>query len=219
MIYLLLLIIAEIMLFIFAWSSKSITPMEALIRSNMVFIVFFAGKLMMFDGLITNIGTVFYATVMAGQIFILEKYGFERAKTTINSIIFVLSIAFTLGYIVYLFPILPHNEIAKSINNVIFSSWRIIWSAYLAFYIAQSLFLIVWKRLESQWFYIRNIAGIITIQFIDSVLFFTVAFGYSTKLFALICLGFLVKIAIGFIFLPIIRIMKVRNPQYNIDIG
>ena len=56
----------------------------------------------------------------------LEKYGFERAKTTINSIIFVLSIAFTLGYIVYLFPILPHNEIAKSINNVIFSSWRII---------------------------------------------------------------------------------------------
>ena len=204
----LILIAIEIALFTFGATRGNKSGMESLMRGNTAMIILFAGKLMMIGGLITNIGTVLYATVVAGQMFILEKYGFNQARQVMNSIIYSITNIFMVGIGIYYMPIIAGNDVAYSINAVLDHSWRIIAASYLAFYIAQSLMLYLWYKYHSKGFWFRMILSLVALQAVDSLLFFPTAFGFVSNLTTIIISGFVVKIIIGLLFLPIIKYFK-----------
>ncbi len=151
------------------------------IAVNLILIGIFGAKLISVFGLVTNVGNVFYACVFLATHFLIERHGKNVAWQTIW---------FGAGFVVF-FTVVSQfavnyngSSLSDAINDAsatLFSfSPRVIIASILAYAFAQyiniSVFSWIRGKTNGKLLWLRSNSANIISQFIDSCLFFSIAF-------------------------------------------
>lgn len=177
---------------------------------NLLLVSIFGAKLISVFGFVTNNGNVFYATVFFAIQLITEQYGKKEAYKGIwigacSMVFFMLMAQFTL-----LQAGLPQTSTVNLAIDELFKAVpRIALASVLAFVVSQfvniSLFSYLYQKTAGKALYLRVNASNIVGQFVDSVLFFVIAF-YGTaqigSFLEIFIVGYILKVCIGVLTTP-----------------
>ena len=152
---------------------------------QILFIGIFGNQEITVFGLTSNIGNLFYASVVFGMCLMMEIYGVEEARRTRN--------------------VLAGCVLAASLLGVVPVGSQILIASLAAFLAAQTVFIHLWERFRSRTIFLYNVGSSIATQAVDSIVFFPIAFvgirtveqmtGYALD-------GFLLKSLFAFVALP-----------------
>lgn len=146
-----LLLISDFALVSFA-SIIGIHYLRAFMVANILLIGLLGSKELVMFGFTSNIGNIFYATVILGSCLMLQLYGEREARKTIQAVGF--------------------TAIGVALLQVIPSTSRILVASLTAFMLAQTVLIYSW-----QWFgRLRVLGSSIVAQAVDSIVFFPLAF-------------------------------------------
>lgn len=183
-----LLIAIEMALMVYATLAEGPYRMRGLIALNMVLISLFAPKLFEYHGFISNVGNVFYAAVMIMQTYIFMQYGHKAAVSTIRMTLFSLVSVLALVYAMSIVPAVAGNEVfSAAVSQVTNFSLETIFASFFAFVIGQSVLVYFLDKTNPA-------VAIIVAQFVDTVIFFPIAFSYSPALLGIMITGFIFKV-------------------------
>lgn len=201
--------VVELLASVFAIKSKNLHFIRAIIVINMVLISLFAPLLIGYAGFVSNVGNIFYATVVGLQMYILMHYGKKEATETINKIVFVL---FTLSGIylglnlLHCFPV-PEG-FCSSVKLLTNQSPLTLLVAVFAFIIGQLSLIksyeIFTKKINSN--ILCAFFAIVVAQFVDSVVFFGIAFNDFFGLLQIMIVGFVFKVLLALVTLPVLKL-------------
>ena len=202
-----LLLAMEFAIIVYAGSRpNSHTILGAGVFVNMVLIVLFAPYLIEVGGLVTNIGTVFYASVVASMCVVIERFGPRVAKDAIPNTYIRLLIIFAACYAISLLPVVDGNEgFAAAAKIISRHNLIIVTASFAAFALSQIVLVIAYPKLRAHYGPAAAVAiGTVLCQAVDSPVFFGVAFynqcPYSYMTLAVT--GFLVKVLFGAVLYP-----------------
>jgi uncharacterized integral membrane protein (TIGR00697 family) len=173
---------------------------------NLFLVSIFGAKLITIGAFTTNVGNIFYAGVFFATYLLIEHYGVAAARTSIYLGLFGLaSLVITTPFVLLLTDpaILPLRGGLEVISRIAVAS-------LFAFLLAQQLNVWLYTRLQEAYpekIWLRGAVAIVAAQFVDSVLFFWIAFGEtipSAVVFDTMLGGFLLKVFIGFLSIPLI---------------
>ncbi len=172
--------IVDILFILFA-SRRGINWLYGTIIVNLILVSIFGAKLITIFGFVTNAGNVFYACVFLATHFIIEKYGRAEGLKTIG-----LGAGFILFFVVMSqlatnFVGLPLSESANNAVTTLFDfSIRITFASILAYIFAQyvNIYIYDWLKVRARgkFLWLRSNGANIISQFVDSLLFFSIAF-------------------------------------------
>lgn len=187
---------------------------------NLILVALCAPKLFDIGGLVTNVTSIMHAAVFFIQGVIIMNFGKRATYWTIEMAIFTLLSFFAIWFMICQFP---SAEIAASID---YSSALAVITASMTKNILASLtsFIISTVVMVEIYTYCRNLRyhkglcyslGMVAGQFVDSILFFTVAFHLlpTGKQFELMITSFILKVALGFCYLPVVGCINRRIDQ------
>lgn len=147
-------------------------------------------------GYSSNVGNIFFATVMYGLSLKLILYGAAEAQEAVNNVLFALVIVF--GSIFLL-------QEAHVLSPLFGTRVRIVGASFVSFWLVQSFFIILLERHAARQSILRVPLITIAMQALDSAVFFPCAFAGDLPAgevmqFALI--GWLTKSAIAALSIP-----------------
>lgn len=184
----------------------------ALLHLNMLLILLLASKLLNIGGIITNIGTIFYATVVPIQYVILKLNGKDSFLKAIYSTYFIVTLGFLLIYILGAFPSLDTDNSAKVVNTITNLSVSTLGASFAAFAFSQSILYIVVmsKKIKDMYKYVLVI---LIVQLVDSLIFFPLAFGNLplNTIWGMLWSGLLLKVIIGWALYPFYKLTKIKT--------
>jgi queuosine precursor transporter len=168
-------------LFVFIAARLGKEWMYATIAVNLILVGIFGAKLINALGFTTNVGNVYYACVFLATYFLIEQYG---EKVNLKTILFGTSFVLFFGILSQLVIRAAGSPLSEEVNaasSVLFSfSPRVFFASILAFVFAQhvniSLYQWLKKKTKGKYIWFRCNAANIAGQFVDSALFFTIAF-------------------------------------------
>lgn len=177
----------------------------ATIAINLALISVFGAKLISVFGFVTNTGNVFYAGVFLATHMLIENYGKEEGYRTIRTgafaiLLFLLMAQFTFDLTGYA----GTADVNRAIDNLFRNIPRIGIASISAFIIAQ--YVNIWfygllkDKTRNKKLWLRDNASNLLGQFVDSALFFSIAFmGIvpNTVLIQIMIGGFIAKVAVG----------------------
>ena len=177
--------------------------LHAAIVINLIMISVFGAKLVNIFGGVTNVGNIFYVAVFfAGQLLV-EHYGIKEGKRSVWLGFFSVLFFVIVGQLTVLYTGIPESDSAsRSIETLFKFTPHLALASLLAYLFSQSLNIRLYAYLKGKnWstLWRRSLMSNIAGQFLDSVIFFSVAFIGSVTggiLFSAILTGFLVKIII-----------------------
>lgn len=191
------------------------------ISLNLLLIGVFGAKITPLFGSVTNAGNIFYAGVfLIGQLLV-EHFGLKEGKKSIW-IGFAAVIFFTfMGQLTINMSIAPEARGAADILNRLFEfSPRIALASIIAYLLSQSLNIHLYgflyeKGYEKIW--LRSLAATVLGQFLDSIIFFNIAFWGVLPAYSIIVsagTGFMVKVIVGALSIPLIYLSyKIKSPD------
>lgn len=177
-----------------------------------------AGKLFSFFGFTTGPAISAYAGIFLATDMLTEKYG-KKAGYHMIRIGFLSAILFmSITQISLFFTPMPFvDNLSNSMDVVFGTSLRIFIASIIAYVIAQHFD--VWfyhflhQKTGDKFLWIRNNFSTGISQFIDSVLFFSIAFyGVIPNLFALMMTGYVMKLCIALLDTPFMYWSKKMTP-------
>lgn len=183
----------------------------ALLHLNMLLILLLASKLLNIGGIITNIGTIFYATVVPIQYAILKLNGKDSFLKAIYSTYFIVTLGFSLIYILGVFPSLDIDNSAKAVNAITNLSVSTLGASFSAFAFSQAiLYLIVTNQRIKETY--KYILAILIVQLVDSLIFFPLAFGDLplSTIWGMLWSGLLLKVILGWALYPFYKLIKIK---------
>lgn len=195
---------------------------ERLYSAIIVFLILIAGvggKIVEFFGFATNTGNIFYASVFLATYFLIERYG---RREGIRSIwIGVVAVAF--------FSILARitstligsgatTELDATIAIAFSPLLRLTFASLLAYTISQTcnvfLYIYLKERMQGARLWLRANATNVVAQFLDSIVFFLVAF-LGTVPFAnvweVLVTGFVIKVVFMMLASPLLYLNRVEE--------
>ncbi len=197
-----ILVLVDI-LFVFFAARRGSDWLFGTVILNMILVGIFGAKLITIFGLTTNVGNVFYACVFLATHFMIEKHGKHMGFKTIWYGTF-----FTLSFI-GLSQLANHQsgvQLSDVVNNTVktlFSfSLRVTFASILAYIFAQYVNVAVFdwlnKKTNGTYLWVRSNGANIASQFVDSLLFFSIAFFDlpGPLLVQMILVGWLIKVII-----------------------
>jgi len=180
-------------------------------------------KLFELGPFITNVGVFPAAVIVAGNTLIYFREGRLSVIDTVRLIFISLTIRFLLGGILTLWPTVSGNEVAANAVNLINHQIVIISVASYTAFAASQAVLILFLDITHKWNLMgRILSTSLMVEFIDSVAFFSIAFGRDlsfNELLIIMLTGFAVKFLLGVGFAPIVWYGSVKleeNGRENI---
>ncbi len=188
------------------------------IIANLILIGIFGAKLVSAFGVVTNIGNVFYACVFLATYFLLEKHGRRAGITAIwfgfSSMIFF---ALLSQFAVQSIGFRESDSVNTALTTLFSFSPRIILASIIGYVFAQYLNIRIFEWLKNKTqgkhLWLRSNVSNIVSQFIDSALFFSIAFFdmVGPLLLQVILLGWIAKSVVVLIGTPLLCIDKYLN--------
>ena len=174
---------------------------------HMLMIALFAPVLIEFDGAVSNITNIAYATLVCGQVLVLERSGPSDAKRAIGIVNGLLTALFVFGFGFQMFPAVPGNEIEHEAARLIVSrNPELIIASYVAFFTSQMVLVLVWQRVRP---YLGPVSAMVVAawacQAVDTPAFFYIAFVRmldTADLVNAMATGFVFKCAVGVALIP-----------------
>lgn len=187
---------------------------------NLIIIILFASKIFCIGGLIFNYTAIPYCTIIITQLVLCKIYNKTIAQQTVQKTTFALGFFWVLANILLLSPtnlLIPNNFNILNLaveTNVI--------SVFMAFVISQSLMLVVFEKIQNKYSnFMQFLIAIITVQTVDSLLFYTFAFYWSSPIISILNLilsGILIKICVCLMLYPLYNFIITRmTPIILID--
>jgi uncharacterized integral membrane protein (TIGR00697 family) len=186
--------------------------LEACIIVNLLLISLLGQKIVPMWGFATNVGNVFYASVFFAVYLILENGTSEEARRVIWIATFSIIAFIALMQLALLTSSTPETSDVSGMMNTLFAlAPRTALASVLAFIISQYLNLFLythWSESIAGVHWWLRIACIIALaQFVDSAIFFSLAFQgvveHSIVIESLIG-GYVIKVAIGLLSIPLL---------------
>ena len=192
--------------------------LEAYIIIATVTIYCIAGKLFDFFGLPVNATAATYAGIFLATDMITErygkKYGFRMIRIGFFSAILFM---FITQFALLMTPLSDVQGLSDAMNTVFGTSLRIFIGSVTAYLVAQHFD--VWfyhflnQKTGGRFLWLRNNVSTVTSQFIDSVIFFTIAFyGVIPNIVEVVLVGWLMKVAVAVLDTPFMYLSKKITP-------
>lgn len=164
-------------------------------------------KLFHIGPLVSNLGNFPFALIVACHVVIYFREGYAGVMDSIRLVFTALTLRLLYGFTVVSWPLVPGNEIAGGVVNTMFQQGVLLTVAsYSAMALSQSILVLVLDKTKGLALPGMIILACAISQLIDSVLFFSVAFGFTLDVeeWALVmCTGWIVKMSLGIGFLPL----------------
>jgi len=145
-------------------------------------------------------GVLVYSASFLITDILSECYGKKRAKLAVLVGFFAMAIFFVYSYITVLWPHPPYWGNQEAFSTIIGLSARVSVAGLISFIISQTVdinvFHMLKKRDSEKRLWLRNITSTATSQFIDSVIFITIAFAGVFPIFKLILAQYIVKLVV-----------------------
>lgn len=211
----LLFILAELLLLIWVGNKEYVNYLVGFVVTKLVYISIFAPVLLSILGVVTNVGTLLYGSVMTAQCIVLYRFGEKVTYRILENSLSVLFVVFLLGVFISSLPILPGNEsfmlAAQSLLE--FSPLNVI-ASFFAFFIGQYALIYIFTRLKKVQLLLRTFISISLAQIIDSLIFFPIAFSGVPGWWGIMTSGFILKIALAAFYLPSIYFATKNTNEY-----
>ena len=190
-------------------------------RSFILLVSIFVGALVISSVLASKIITIFGLFVPAGVLaycitfvvtdVISELWGRERANRVVFSGFIALLITFLLIRLALWWDAAPIWREQRAFSAVLGSTSRIIIASFIA-YLASQYHDVwafhIWRRwTEERHLWLRNTASTVVSQFIDTLIFITIAFYGTMPVFSLIKGQYLIKVLIALLDTPFVYLV------------
>lgn len=208
--YLLILIVAEFATIVYAGSQKDrMTIVGTGVFVNMILIAIFAPYLVSFMGLNTNVGSIFYATVVASQILVIERWGPKIARDSLPGVYMRLLLVFGVCTVLHSLPTVPGNEeFSGAVRTITNQQVDVVVASFAAFALSQLILIVTYQNIRRK---VGKLLAMVIVtivcQSVDSPVFYTIAFHNQPEVthlawFALESLVW--KITLGLFYIPAI---------------
>jgi uncharacterized integral membrane protein (TIGR00697 family) len=185
--------------------------LHAAIAVNLIAISFFGAEVVSIFGKITNVGNIFYVAVFfAGQL-LAEHYGRKEADRSIGLGFAYVVFVIVVGQIIVRYVPTPESvKVAESIKALFVFTPRIALASLLAYLCSQSINIWLYSyigKLRKKEIWLRSIVSNLVGQFLDSIIFFSVAFlGVLSQgqLVEAMTTGFWIKFLLGLFMVPLL---------------
>ncbi|WP_133513040.1 queuosine precursor transporter [Candidatus Thiosymbion oneisti] len=183
-----------------------------IIVMNLIMVTCFAGKLIPIFGFVTNAANVFYASIFLATDALTEHYGKKDGYRSVLIGFMCIMLFVVLGQFTLLFSTVELTEQVSSAMQTVFGAVpRIAFASMVAYLIAQNFdvwfYHLLHDRTHRKYLWFRNNLSTATSQFVDSVVFFTIAFyGVmpNSQLIEVIFTGYVVKLIVATLDTPFI---------------
>lgn len=198
--------------FIFICSHLDRWWLYAAIVTNLILISTFGAKLILIFEVETNVGNIFYAALFLAAQFLVEYHSKKAARLSIWIGAILLVYFILMGQLTLHYVGLPETG---SVNQAIDTLFRVVprisFASIVGYLVSQNLnvwlYALLREKHGAKFLWLRAILSNVTGQFIDSILFFLLAFYGTlpgTVVFQSLTAGFLIKIFVGFLGIPLL---------------
>ena len=207
-----IILVEAMALFLAMRLDKSLSPLHVLILVNMLLIARFGGWLADFGIGISNYGNIFYATVVAAQYAILQRGGRHLGTICFSTVFAALLLSFCITGIMSAGPVIPGNEtMVSTYRKMLALSEHFAFASFGAFITGQIFFIAFYAATEKLGVWVNYVVNMAVTQAIDSVVFFSLAFGLDAASIRIMATGYVIKVGIDLLALP--AAWSLRKPE------
>ncbi len=192
-------------------------------RAFILLVSIFVGALVISSVLASKIISIFDLFVPAGVLaycitfvvtdVISEIWGKERANRVVFSGFIALLVTFLLIRIALTWDAAPFWREQKAFSTILGSTSRIIIASFIAYLVSQYhdvWAFHIWRKLtEGRHLWLRNIASTVVSQFIDTLIFITIAFYGTMPVFPLMKGQYFIKVLIALLDTPFVYLVVI----------
>jgi uncharacterized integral membrane protein (TIGR00697 family) len=172
-----------------------------------------ASKIISIFGLFVPAGVLAYCITFVVTDVISEIWGKGRANRVVFSGFIALLVTFLLIRIALAWDAAPFWTEEKAFSSVLGSTSRIIIASFIAYLVSQFhdvWAFHIWRRVtRERHLWLRNTASTVVSQFIDTVIFITIAFYGTMPVFPLIKGQYLIKVLIALLDTPFVYLVVI----------
>ena len=202
-----------------------VAGLTGMLVTNIILVSALGSKIITLFGFVTNVGNVFYACAFFAGIMIAEHYGRKEAYKSVwigflSLLLFVVMGEFTARY--GLSGGLSNTD--QAIKTLFLAVPRIALGSMAAYLIAQNINIYVFsaikKKTGAKLIWLRTIASSLAGQFVDSIVFFSIAFAATLPfkiLLQAMLTGFVIKVLVGVLSVPFLRLSYSLKPTAKVN--
>lgn len=199
-------------------TGKNLITLNGLFITSLLIANILSAKIVTFFGLVIPAAIVAYPLTFLMTDVIGEIWGKEEANKTVKCGFICQLVALFMIYIAILLPVAPFADNQHEFENVLSSSFRVVFASMVAYLCSQSWDVWVFHKIRSKskshkW--IRNNVSTMTSQVIDTVIFITIAFvGIVPNIWIMIFSQYLIKVTFAMLdTLPFYLLTKNSDKQ------
>lgn len=181
---------------------------------NLLLVTILAGKVTYILGFPVTVASPLYATVYLATDIIAEHFGTKSSLLVVRMGFGAILLFVGVSQICLLFPVLSsQSELQISMEKVLKTSMRVFIASTVAYVVSQHFDIFVYDKVKKitngRYLWLRNNVSTISSQFIDSGLFFGIAFiGVLPNWWKIAIAGFLTKVFIAILDTPFIYLSR-----------
>ena len=172
-----------------------------------------ASKIISIFGLFVPAGVLAYCITFVVTDVISEIWGKERAKWVVFSGFIALVVTFLLIRIVLTWDAAPFWREQKAFSTILGSTSRIIIASFIAYLVSQYhdvWAFHIWRKLTGErHLWLRNTASTVVSQFIDTLIFITIAFYGTMPVLPLMKGQYFIKVLIALLDTPFVYLVVI----------
>lgn len=177
---------------------------------NLIMVSLAAPKVGMVFGFVASPQSIFYASIFLGTDLLAEFYGKKSGyQAILTGLIVLIMLAFLGQVVMYFEPIEGAESYGTAFATVFGSTWRVALGSFLAYLVAQNFdvwfFHVIKQKTKGQKLWLRNLLSTSTSQFLDTIIFFPIAFGgVIPELFQIMVVAYIIKLIVAVLDTPFI---------------
>jgi uncharacterized integral membrane protein (TIGR00697 family) len=202
-----------------------VAGLTGLLVTNIILVSALGSRIISLFGFVTNAGNVFYGCAFFAAIMIAEHYGRKEAYKSVwigflALVLFVVMGEFTARYALST----GLSDTDQAIKTLFIAVPRIALGSMAAYLIAQNINIYVFSAVRgktgAKLIWLRTVAGSLAGQFVDSIVFFSIAFATTLPfklLLQAMLTGFVVKVLIGLLSVPFLKLSYSLKPITKVN--
>jgi uncharacterized integral membrane protein (TIGR00697 family) len=176
--------------------------LKMLIVLNLIMVQFTAVKNHSLFGFVANGSAVFYAAIFLATDILSEHWGKKAGYSSVLNGLLAVVFLIVFGNLYTLISPVEANAATDAFNTLFKSAPRITAASLIAYLIAQNLDVWLYDKIDSwmggKHLWMRNNGSTLISQFLDSVIFFGIAFGgVVPNIWSLILTGYVAKLIVA----------------------
>jgi uncharacterized integral membrane protein (TIGR00697 family) len=195
--------------------------LHGLILVFLILIATVGGKVASFEGHMTNVGVLFYASIYLATYFLVERWGRREGLRTIG-----IGVAGLLFYMLFM-QVSSAIERAPSpsptspaLETIFPTASRIMLASILGFAVSQPVNVVLYsylkRRMRGRGVWLRATVANAVAQALDSLVFFSIAFSATVPLamvFDILITGYVIKVAFVALASPLLYLNSVEEDE------